>query len=291
MKGQEAKSILIRRGYADTALGQVHYITAGDGPAIFLIGQTGRSSRTFWKLIPLLAGRFRVFALDMLGTGNSDPLPPGLDIPRMGKNVIEVMDALGLATATFFGLHTGNKIGITLAANWSSRLDNFILCGQTHSIVPSKETRQTSIGDRVADYTGEDLDPGRGVLKPWAVLGQRLAALWWNGVFFESGDVTGAIELARRRALDEIQAFGSIPELYRMNFAYELEADLPRIAVRTLVIEIVTPWEEQRYGRQGAIVQSMIPGARLATLETQGYKPGIDGREKDVANLILDFCG
>ncbi len=100
-----------------------------------------------------------------------------------------------------------------------------------------------------------------------------------------------AIELARRRALDEIQAFGSIPELYRMNFAYELEADLPRIAVPTLVIEIVTPWEEQRYGPQGAIVQSMIRGARLATLETQGYKPGIDEREKDVADLILDFCG
>jgi pimeloyl-ACP methyl ester carboxylesterase len=281
----------MRRGYADTALGQVHYITEGNGPTIFLMGPTGRSSRIFWNLIPLLAGRFRVFALDMLGTGNSDPLPADLDIPRLGKNVIEVMDALGLAKVSFFGLHTGNKIGTAVAANWPSRIDNFILCGQTHSIVPSTETRQTSIGDRLADYTGEDLDHGRGILKPWAVLGQRLASLWWNETFFSSGNVAGAIEFARRRVLDEIQAFGSIPELYRMNFAYALEADLPRIAVRTLVIEVVAPWEEQRYGRQGAIVQNMIPGAHLATLEVHGYKLGLEDRAQDLADLILNFCG
>lgn len=280
----------MKRGYADTSLGQVHYATEGDGPALILMGTTGRSSRMFYNLIPCLSGRFRVIALDMLSTGASDPLPPGLTIPRLGENVLEVMDALGLPRASFFGYHTGNKIGTAIAANRPDRLENFILCGQTHSIVPSKETRKTSIGDRLADYA---VDPGtdRGALKPWAVLGQRLAALWWNEGFFKPGDLDGKIEFLRRRVLDEVQAYGSIPELYRMNFAYELEADLPRIAVRTLVLEVVAPWEEQRFGRQGAIVQGMIPGAQLATLETEGYKVSLEDRADELAALILKFCG
>ncbi len=281
----------MKKGYADTDLGQVHYLTAGNGPAIFLMGSSGRSSRMYWNLIPLLAGRFRVFAIDMLGTGGSDPLPAGMDFPRLGKNIVDVMDALHLKKIHFFGLHTGHKIGTAIAANWPSRIDRFVLCGQTHSIIPSSAIRKTSIGDRLADYTGTDLDSGKKLLKPWALLGQRVAALWWNGSFFGPGDISETIEFARRRVLDEIQAFGSIPELYRMNFAYEFEADLPKISVPTLIIEVTAPWEEQRYGSQGALVQKMIPGARLATLKAEGYKLGLEDRANDLARLIIDFCG
>ena len=48
-----------------------------EGEPLLLLHQTG-SSRQFGRLIPLLATRYRVFALDNLGAGNSDPLPPNV---------------------------------------------------------------------------------------------------------------------------------------------------------------------------------------------------------------------
>ena len=53
----------MKRGYADTPHGQIHYMTMGEGEPLLLLHQTG-SSRQYWKLMPLLAGSYRTFAPD-----------------------------------------------------------------------------------------------------------------------------------------------------------------------------------------------------------------------------------
>ena len=69
----------MRRGYADTAVGQVHYREAGEGEVVVLLHQTASSSIMYYRVMPYLAGRFRVVAMDTPGFGNSDALagPPG----------------------------------------------------------------------------------------------------------------------------------------------------------------------------------------------------------------------
>ena len=49
----------MRRGYADTASGQVHYITEGDGDALVLLHQAPLSAKTYLNLIPELSPKFQ----------------------------------------------------------------------------------------------------------------------------------------------------------------------------------------------------------------------------------------
>ena len=59
-----------------------HVQSAGSGPAILLLHGTGASTHTWRDVLPLLAARHRVVAVDLPGHAFSDPLPAaqaGLD--------------------------------------------------------------------------------------------------------------------------------------------------------------------------------------------------------------------
>ena len=137
----------MKRGYADTPEGQIHYTEDGKGEPLLLLHQTG-SSRSLFRLLPLLSKSYRVFAIDNLGEGNSDPLPPNAEIRDMARSYIHFMDAMGLAKAHVFGMHTGNKVGTELGAGWPARIDGLILCGQTHSIQANHKDQVSVMGAR-----------------------------------------------------------------------------------------------------------------------------------------------
>ena len=82
----------MKRGYANTPEGQMHYTVEGSGEPLLLLHQTG-SSRSLMKLLPLLSKDYRVFAIDNLGEGNSDPLPPQVEIRDMARSYVHFMDA------------------------------------------------------------------------------------------------------------------------------------------------------------------------------------------------------
>jgi pimeloyl-ACP methyl ester carboxylesterase len=279
----------MERGYARTPAGLVHYWEAGTGDPIVLLGSSGRSARMFHALIRALAPSHRAIGIDLLGSGGSDPLPVGATIPGLAENVVEVLDALGLGTVDLFGLHTGNKIGSALAARFPYRLRSFVLCGQTHSIVPDRQERNAGIGDRAKTYQGE-LDDDRAQLVAWAMLSQRMSDLWWNQEGFSTGNAADAVAAAHAVALDELQSFASVSRLYAANFAYDMARDWPRITVPTLVLEIVTPREQALYGRQGEDITDLIPGARLVTLTATGYKHTFEDRALELTEVIRDFC-
>ncbi len=113
----------VRRGYAPDALGQLHYVEAGAGPPLLLIGETPRGHRFFDPLLPLLAPTVRVIAVDLPGLGNSHRLPEPVSIRAMARCMVEFLGALGIERVDVFGMHTGNKVAAALAADWPDRVD------------------------------------------------------------------------------------------------------------------------------------------------------------------------
>ena len=55
---------------------QLHYLTAGHGPAVILLHGYTQTSRMWRPIIPLLAERFTVIAPDLPGIGDSS-IPSG----------------------------------------------------------------------------------------------------------------------------------------------------------------------------------------------------------------------
>ncbi len=285
----------MKRGYADSAYGQVHYVTDGSGNPVVLIAPSRRSSRVHAELIGILARNYLVLSPDTLGFGNSDPLPPGATIEMLAEGILACLDAIGLPRANFYGLHTGNKIAAAIAARWPERVDKLVLAGQSHSIIPDQERRNAVIADLVKEALRVDAqdDEARRQWKAWAALQRQVDSVWWNDAVFGDGAATAArVALSKRIILDYIQSSGSTAGLYQANFAYDLGAAMRRIKARTLILEVATPAEDRDLGRQGEIVRTLIPGSTLATLhESSGHAHTLEGRAAELAGILTDFFG
>lgn len=243
------------------------------------------------RLIGELETDFRVISFDLPGTGNSDPLPDaGITMRALGDCVAEVLDALAVDRTFVFGLHGGNKVGASFVADYPQRVEKFVYAGQSHSIVPDKARRDaifmsTPVIEAVVN-SGSDPDP----LPLWANQLRKI-----NDEWLAEPVVRDLSELERRRhvvssVVDGLLAFQDQPVFYRAAFAYDMEKDLARLAVPTLVLEIVTPREDREVGRQGEELLALIPDATLRILEHEDvYAVTLEDRAAEVATMLRDF--
>lgn len=280
----------MKRGYADTPEGQVHYTTDGQGDPLILLHQTG-SSRQYWRLMPLLAKHYKVYAPDTLGSGNSDPLPPNVEIPDLARNVVHFMDALGIPKAHIFGHHTGNKIGTELGAGWPQRVNRLILCGQTHSIQAEHKDQVSVMGGRVMPRLQkyEDAADGSHLVKQWAAEFSRLTAAWWDTASFAQQKLTPELfEHRKEFIVGHLLARGEA-EKYRAILSMDLGGRMREIKVKTLIIEVRVP-EEAHLSPQGAKLIKLIPDSRLVTIEHTTGGIVVEAPAADaIARIILDF--
>lgn len=280
----------MRRGYADTRYGQVHYREAGEGPPLLLLHATPRSARVYAKLIPLLANGYRVIAPDTLGFGNSDPLPQAVTMDMLADSMADLIETLGLGKAAVFGLHTGNKVGAALAANWPDLVSHFICCGMTHSIVVEREKRDGAIKEIVEKYFAAESDApdGSPLLRGWARTYRALAETWWGPRVVDANPLTTAhFEETQDEALDRIQARAAFDAVYRANFGFDLAAAMARLTVPTLVVELATPGEDH-LGRQAAAVVALVPTAQAVTFENTD-RDVLEREPEKLAAAILGF--
>lgn len=279
----------MKRGYADTPQGQIHYLTAGEGEPLLLLHQTG-SSRQYWRLMPLLAEKYKTFAPDNLGSGNSDPLPPKVQIADLARSMIDFMDFLGIKKAHIFGFHTGNKIATEVAATWPSRVDRLILCGQTHSIMAEHEALNAAM-KTVVETSIRKFEPapdGSHLVKQWAADFGYLATAWWDTTSFSREKLSPELFQRRKELIIEQLQIREVGEVYRAIFAFDLGARMRQIKARTLIIEVATPQEEQ-LGRQGEKLIKLIPNSQLATVEHAAGGIVVEAKAEEFARLILDF--
>ena len=119
----------MRRGYADTAVGQVHYVEAGEGPPLILLHQTASSSIMWARAMPYFAQRYHVVAMDTPGFGMSDhpAEQPSEGIPYYSQAVIGLLDHLGYEQANIVGFHTGASIAVDVAANSPERVKSLVI--------------------------------------------------------------------------------------------------------------------------------------------------------------------
>jgi pimeloyl-ACP methyl ester carboxylesterase len=279
----------MKRGYADTPEGQIHYMTAGDGRPLLLLHQTG-SGRQFSKLMPLLAEKYKTFAPDNLGSGNSDPLPPNVEIADLARATVHFMDSLGIERAHVFGFHTGNKIATEMAAAWPSRVDRLILCGHTHSIMAEHEALNSALRAVVGPSlrTFEPAPDGSHLVKQWAAEFGLLSGLWWDTSAFAREPLTPELFQRRReRVIDHLE-LRDVAAVYRAIFAFDLGARMRQIEAGTLIIEVATP-QEEHLGRQGEKLVKLVRGSRLATIEHTRGGLAVEALAEPLARLILDF--
>ncbi len=126
-----------------------HLITMGDGcriawrldgpehaPVLLLSNSLG-TDMTMWT--PQLAAwmqHFRVLRYDQRGHGASDAPVGAYSIDRLGRDVIELLDALNLASVHFCGLSLGGMTGQWLGIREPGRLQKLVLANTSSFMGP-----------------------------------------------------------------------------------------------------------------------------------------------------------
>jgi pimeloyl-ACP methyl ester carboxylesterase len=105
---------------------KIHYLKAGDGPAVILLHGYTQTSRMWLPLIPLLAKKFSVIAPDLPGIGDSDIPADGLDMKTSAIRIHALAKSLGIQKARVVGHDIGLMVAYAYAAQFSSETEKLV---------------------------------------------------------------------------------------------------------------------------------------------------------------------
>ena len=132
--------VSVRRSYADTQDGQIHYRVAGAGDPVVMLHWAPGSGRQNEETVKLLASRgYQVFAPDLMGYGDSDKPDRQWSISDYAKNLGELLDSLGLDTVFIYGGHTTAAIAAEYAVTEPTRVRSLVLDGSPVYDVSERE--------------------------------------------------------------------------------------------------------------------------------------------------------
>jgi len=280
----------MKRGYADTPEGQIHYYVHGRGEPLLLLHETPRSARSFAPIMRLLGGRFRCFAPDTLGFGGSDPLPAKARMEDLARSMVHFLDAQGIRRAHVLGFHTGNKIAPAMAAAFPDRIGKVVLVGMTHSLVVSRKDRDAAIMKIVRKYMTayRASQDGSHLLRAWGSDYHGIAGIWWDPAVMTGRRITDeALRRQELRTIEMIECRRSVKQIYAMNFGFDMSATLRRVKAPALVIECRVP-EETHLGAQGPKMLKLLRRGELVTLKDAGFD-ATDARAADIARAASRF--
>ena len=216
--------------------------------------------------VEALSRAFRVVRYDHRGHGGS-PVPAGpYTIEALGRDLLHLLDRLGLDRVSFCGLSLGGMVGIWTASNAPERIDRLVLCCTAARMVRPEDfaARARTVRERGIEAIAD------------ALIGR-----WFTPSFPASHPDTVARIRAMLLSTPREGYAGACEAIAQM----DLRADLPRITAPTLVIgaeqDQSTPPEKSRE------IAQQIPGAQLEMIPDAAHIANVEQPEI-VTNLILD---
>lgn len=118
-----------RRGHIATVAGvEVYYKDEGKGPAILMVHGSQSTLKTWDKIAPILARRYRVIRYDIPAQGLSGSVPDEVAAQHLPTDIAEgLLAQLGVSKITFVGVSSGGTLGMFLAAKRPDLVERLIL--------------------------------------------------------------------------------------------------------------------------------------------------------------------
>lgn len=235
------------------------FLTTGDGarlayrfdgsenqPVLMLSNSIGTTLHMWDGQIEELSKHFRVLRYDIRGHGSSDAPAGAYSLDRMGRDVIELLDALSISRVHFLGISFGGLIGQWLGIHAPERINRLILSNTSSYLGPASQW-----DSMIAS-----------VLQPGALEGfaDMFLQNWFPAQML--GEKNAIVETFRAMLLS------MQPQGFAGSFAAIRDADLRRtvalISSPTLVI--VGQHDTVTLPGHGELIATTVPGAQLVTL-------------------------
>lgn len=225
----------VRRGFADAGPGQIHYraIAGGPGVPLVMLHQASGSSRMMVPMMPRLASDRPIYAIDVPGNGDSDPLPGEPDMATFGAAVVGAIDALGLQRFAIYGFHAGASVALEIARAVPARTAAVIL----DSLGLYSAADGEAMATRYPPGITRDAHGGH-LLQLFHYV--RDTYLFWPWYDTSPAGTRGiglpSVEELHDKTVEVIKAMDSFEQYYRAAFRHRKEPLLEGLSVPTLVV-------------------------------------------------------
>lgn len=235
----------------------LHYTLTGPEHApVLVLGSSLGTTLGMWDPVAAALGdRFRLLRFDHRGHGGS-AVPPGpYALADLGRDVLWLLDLLGLDRVSYCGLSLGGMVGMWLAAHAPQRVDRLALCCTSAWLPPAEDWLQRAAAVR-AGGTAAVAD---------AVLGRWFSVAW-------ASRHPAAVARARAMLLGiPAEGYAACCEAIA---AMDLRPQLPAVAADTLVLtggrDVATPPEH------GAAIVRAVPRGRLVVLPEAAHLAAVE---------------
>lgn len=226
----------------------------GAGPAfIFIPGLVGLLDAWEYQMAEF-SRRYRCIAFDHRGTGDSDKPQDGYTTEAIARDVIALMDRLGIDKAHMAGTSTGGCVLQNLAIDYPDRVR---CCIFSNTWVKADEfiTRVQLTRKRIALSYG-------------AAEYVKVSSLFTNGPMQFRYNLDKVLEL-EQRALATVAPVDILAQRLDMTLTHDRTAELSKIANPSLVIGTLDDATVPSY--QSEDLRDAIPGSRLVIVSEGGH--------------------
>lgn len=261
-------------------MNETTFITTGDGyrlayridgdenkPVLVLSNSIGTTLHMWDGQIAALTRHFRVLRYDGRGHGRSDAPKGAYSMDRLGRDVIELLDALGIERAHFLGLSLGGLVGQWLGIHTPDRIGLLILSNTSAHLGPVNE-----FDARIAALqTSPDM----------AAVAQAFLANWFPAHMLEAKH--SAIEPFRDMLLS------TTPQGLAGSYAAVRDNDMRRTIalINRPTLVIAGRDDTVTLASDGEHIAATVPGARLVILPAV-HLPNVEHPDMYV-RTVLDF--
>jgi len=274
----------LTRQYATVCGFQMSYVTGGQGAPIILIHGLGSDGANWRKVLPLLAEHYTVYAVDLLGCGESDKPPIAYTIEAFAHYLRFFMDAVGIERAHLFGHSLGGGVALQTLYFSPDRVDRVVL------VDSGGLGRDVHWLLRISTLPGADQvinlmsNPRSGITTLARRLEQR--AKGQSDEAYQA-EIAGMLEKlrvsdARRSFLRMVRAIGSL--------SGQTVSALPHLAAQEKTPFLLI-WGEKdaiiplSHGRSA---HALLSRSHLEIIPNSFHQPHIE-QPSEVAHLMLDF--
>jgi 3-oxoadipate enol-lactonase len=236
-----------------------------DAPVLVLSSSLGTTLELWDANVAALSERCRVLRYDHRGHGSS-PVPPGpYSIEELGRDVVELLDELGLERVSFCGISLGGAVGLWLAASEPERLDRLVVACSSARFGPAESWLERARIVRAGGVTA---------------ISEAVVGRWFTPAL-ASDDVA---LVARFRHMLEATPAEGYAACCDAIAGWSFEDRLGEVSAPALVVSAAQdPATPPEHGRT---IAGGVPRARLAVVEGAAHLLNVE-RPDEFSQLVL----
>ncbi|MFL6554287.1 MAG: alpha/beta fold hydrolase [Chthoniobacterales bacterium] len=277
---QAAEQISSRVAKIDNV--QLHYLTAGNGPAtVILLHGFAETSRMWRPIIPTLAEKFTVIAPDLPGIGDSS-IPDKIDMLEAAKQIHDLVRSLKIDKARVVGHDIGLMVAYAYAAQFPGETEKLAVMDAFLPGVAGWEPIYNDPNTWHFRFNGEypeKLVKGRE---------RTYFEYFWNVL---AADKTRSIPEADRRAYTEAYAK---PGRMRAAWAYfaswpQLAKDFAQLSQTKLAMPVLSIGGDKSLGNElGAQMKLVADSVTVIVLPNTGHWM-LEEKPKETTDALVNF--